>query len=317
MASDPRWVRLTQRVRTSPVIGPVLRSIESALGPLDRRHDHHRNSQPIDLDELARHCPPSDEAPIVILGVGWRSGTTMLQRLVVSGGAALVWGEPWHRCRPVRTLADQARAVSPAWLDHLPDVDPDADDVGEAWIANLFPDLSHLLGAHQQYLLRLLRDPAHAAGYERWGLKEVRLDGDDLRYLRMLFPRAKVVIVHRDPRDAWASYRAMGYRAYRQWPDRRVDTVGRFARSWAELATSLGDAATGCDALVVRYDRLQDPATIDELAAHLGIAIGREVVDQRIGSAESEAAFATAPPRHELRVIDRLAGPAMARLGYA
>jgi hypothetical protein len=312
MAAVPRWVRLARRARTSSIVGPLVRATEGVLGPLDRTYEHRLTTRSVGLDELARHCPPSEESPIVILGVGWRSGTTLLQRLVVAGGDALVWGEPWHRCKPVRTLAEQGRAVSPDWLGHLPDVGPGDGDLGGAWIANMFPDLSHLLGAQQQYLLRLLRDPAHAAGYSRWGVKEVRLAGDDLRYLTTLFPRAKVLVVHRDPRHAWASYRATGFHAYRAWPEQRIDTVREFARNWAELATTLPAAAERGDALVLRYEELAEDDTLEAIAEHLRVHLDRSTVERRVGGAGDT------PPlsRHEVRTIDRLAGPALAALGY-
>jgi hypothetical protein len=299
-------------VRSSAVLGRPLRAVEQVVGPLDRRYEHGLATRSVRIDELAPSCPPSEEAPIIILGVGWRSGTTLLQRLVVAGGEALVWGEPWSRSEPVRTLADQVRAVSPDWLDQLPDLSPADEDLGRAWIANLFPDLTDLLGAQQAYLLRLLRDPAHAAGYERWGLKEVRYSGDDLRFLTTLFPRAKVLVVHRDPRDAWASYRAMGFRSHRHWPDDRIDTVRDFARNWNELATTLPAAARCCDAVVLRYDELREADTLARIADHLHVRTDPRVVDERVGAATDVPTLG----RYELRTIDRLAGPAMGELGY-
>lgn len=312
MTTEPRWIRVARRARESRSLGPVMRPVEAMFGRVDRRHFDRLTRRPVDLDELARHCPPSDEAPILLLGTGWRCGSTALQRQLVSTGSVLVWGEPWNRCQPVRTLSDQLGAVSSAWLAQLPDTRADQHELSAAWIANLFPDLADLLGAHQQYLLRLLGEPARAAGYERWGLKEVRLDGTDLRYLMTLFPGARAVIVHRDPRDAWASYRAMGFRSYRRWPDQPVETVRDFARNWTQLARSLTGAADDLGALVVRYDELHTEAVTAAVESHLDIDIDRAARTQRVGGASS----APRPSRLELRTIERTAGELMADLGY-
>lgn len=302
-----------RRARASKTVGPTVRSIEGIVGPADRWYQHELTTRFVGLDQLKAHCPPSDEAPVLILGAGWRSGTTLLQRMIVSTNETLVWGEPWNRSQPTRSLVAQGRAISDEWLGILPSISPQDRDLDHSWIANLFPGIEHLLRAQQRYLLTLFRDPAHAAGYGNWGIKEVRLAGADLRYLTMLFPRSRALVVHRDPRDAWASYRAMGLQSYRRWPGHRVDTVRRFARNWADLATSLSAAAGPCDALVLRYDRLHDEETLAAIEAHVGSTIDRSVVDDHVGGSKNVAALNV----YERRTIQRVAGPVMERLGYA
>ena len=47
------------------------------------------------LDASDKHGGPLDrEAPIFLLATGWRSGSTLLQRILVTDPHVLLWGEP-------------------------------------------------------------------------------------------------------------------------------------------------------------------------------------------------------------------------------
>ena len=86
----------------------------------------------------------SRETPIFIFASGWRAGSTLLQRLVVSGGDALIWGEPWAFCDHVRTLARTLRPLREQdppeefFFDHIQD--HSRTRWQEEWIANLYPE---------------------------------------------------------------------------------------------------------------------------------------------------------------------------------
>src|SRR5262245_48832244 len=54
----------------------------------------------------------STEKPIFILSAGWRSGSTLVQRCVMSGGEAMIWGEPYGPFGLFDALADPIRRLA-------------------------------------------------------------------------------------------------------------------------------------------------------------------------------------------------------------
>ncbi len=46
-----------------------------------------------------------DESPIFIFSSGWRAGSTYLQRLVMSSGKVLIWGEPFDKSDLIQSLS--------------------------------------------------------------------------------------------------------------------------------------------------------------------------------------------------------------------
>src|SRR5688572_31225972 len=58
------------------------------------------------------------EAPIFIFAAGWRSGSTLLQRLLISGGDALIWGEPYSPSDIVGRLTESLRIFSQEFPPH-------------------------------------------------------------------------------------------------------------------------------------------------------------------------------------------------------
>lgn len=64
------------------------------------------------IEQLQQHCPAvieADEpAPIFLLSAGWRSGSTLLQRLIMSDARVLIWGEPYDECGLVQAQIGRA-----------------------------------------------------------------------------------------------------------------------------------------------------------------------------------------------------------------
>ena len=53
--------------------------------------------------------------PVFLLAAGWRSGSTLVQRLLASSGELLMWGEPYDHCGLIRSLAEGVRPFAEAW----------------------------------------------------------------------------------------------------------------------------------------------------------------------------------------------------------
>jgi hypothetical protein len=102
----------------------------------------------------------------------------------------------------------------------------------------------------------LLKHPAEAKGFSRFGLKEVRLQAMEAHFLQWLYPKARFVFLVRNPWDSWKSSKGMGFLL--RWPNVSVDDPNRFARHWRVLTESyLG--WEGGNSLFLRYEDLVAP----------------------------------------------------------
>jgi hypothetical protein len=269
---------------------------------------------------------PESSAPVFVLASAWRSGSTLAQRLLVSTGQVLMWGEPYDHCSLIRRLADSLKPFDDRWPPEPYIVDPNDPPTAEKWIANAYPDPNHLLGAHRAFFDRLFDDPAHEAGYDRWGLKGVRLDGEHARYIRLIYPDARIVFLHRNPYDAFLSYRLLhdirshSYWWYHHWPDEQVATSAHFGTIWARLTGSFLDAADDVGGTVIAYEDIVRGNGIDQLEAATGITIDRSTLENRVGGTGQQRGQWDDADRflrpNELAELQATAGRLARSLGY-
>ena len=171
-----------------------------------------------------------------ILATGWRSGSTLLQRLVVSSGEVLLWGEPYGRAGVIPSMTRMLHAFKPGWPAEgalLGEGDVDHAALAQRWIANLYPEPAALRAGLRAMMDHWLRIPAQERGFERFGLKEVRFSVFDAMVLHWLYPDARFVILVRNPWDAWASMK--GHRWILRWPDQVVSKVDEFVQVWSGI----------------------------------------------------------------------------------
>ncbi len=255
-----------------------------------------------------------DISPIFLLSAGWGSGSTLLQRLIMSGKDALLWGEPFDHAVPIFRLAETIAPISDRWPRdrYFGDLQSSVP-LHDQWIANLVPPVRVLRRAHREFLDTWLGSAARDAGFRRWGLKEVRLTADHARFLKWLFPKAKFVFLYRDVVHSWASCRHV--RWFSVWPGYKVARPSAFAHHWRHLVEGFLHSAKSLDALVVRYEDLKDNAlSLESLAAHLEIeAPDPSVLELRLGARSGRRPPATP---HETAIIRSITDELRAKLGY-
>jgi hypothetical protein len=283
------------------------------------------------LDAIERRfepepLPPGGE-PVFMLASTWRSGSTLVQRLLVSSGELLMWGEPYDRAGLVRRLAESTMAFDEEWPPAPFIVDPANPPSAERWIANAYPAPEDLLAAHRALLDRLFAEPARRYGFRRWGLKEVRIGGEHALYLRRIYPDARFVFLHRNPYDAFLSYRLLheirshSHWWYHRWPDHQVKTATQFGEMWNRLTSSFLEHAKGVGATVIAYEDIVLGSGAERLAGATGIDIDQSVLRNRIGATDQQRGTwegaATSLRVDEIADLRAVAGRLARRLGYA
>lgn len=306
--------------------------LSALMGPAQARAAHRQALARTDglmtgLGTLAQAVtPPGDDpaAPIFLLSAGWRSGSTLLQRLIMSDKNVLIWGEPYDECGLIQHLAATSRAFRPGWprADYFYDGTPIGQLSGN-WVANLFPALEDWRRAHRALFDTLFAQPANSAGAARWGIKEVRLTAEHCHYLRWLYPNAKFLFLYRHPLDAYRSYCSFGRNWYDTYPDRPVFTPRAFGRHWRGLMDGYLAEGKKLGALLVRYeDLISDAATVERVEAYLGIAIDHGILKRKVRNS-GNVKDNPAEKRPEVKIsaletwlLRREVMPTASRLGY-
>lgn len=217
------------------------------------------------VESVIREPPaPSDEEPVFLASVGWRSGSTLMQRVLMTDPEVMVWGEPLSHLLYLNRLTEMLFGFTPIWpeqnhwISHLGEFDRTRD-----WMAMVAPDAGHLKGAYRAFIDRWLGEPARQRGFSRWGVKHVRWSGEEAIALRWLYPKAKFILMVRHPVSAYKSMKDIGFVPGEigfmlDWPDRWVADLDAYAAYWNQLAVSWSEARKYVDVTVVRYEDLVD-----------------------------------------------------------
>lgn len=257
------------------------------------------------------------ESPIFLLSTGWRSGSTLMQRLLVTDPQVMLWGEPMGEMALVSHIAQMLTRLST-----FPDIRERCDDSNQifealptSWIATLYPPRGDFRMGIRALFDRWLAEPARRLGFTRWGFKEVRLGAAEAILLHWLYPKAKFVLLTRNPYDCYRSLSDSGWHhIYYARPDVRVDFAAGLAAHWNRLALGFVELPEQFPAYWIRYeDLVSGKVNFRNLESWLGIRLGEE-------TALSAYVGATAR-RHRLGWSERLiisheAAAGIKALGY-
>jgi Sulfotransferase family len=277
------------------------------------------------LADIVRRWPEqvgtSNARPIFIFAAGWRSGSTLVQRMLTSVDDIMIWGEAYSRSQLAGTLLNQFCAIT---MDYPPEhyvAHAFEGELDDQWIANIYPSFDHLIRAHRAFFTELFAVPAQAMGRPRWGFKEVRLTSEHALYLKLLYPAAKFVFVYRNPVEAYLSFHNHIKADYAPWPDRPIVSARDFGALWCEMVADFSDNHKAVDGMLIRYEELlRDPSVHRQLCDYVEVDI-RPVAtfDILAGRARrirlGKRARGSVPGR-DVAILKRQVAPLLARLGH-
>lgn len=256
--------------------------------------------------------------PIFILASGWRTGSTLLQRILVTDPKLLMWGEPLGELGVVSQITNML-AQEPTFsrlakrtLDRHP---PEAP-LATSWIANLCPPGKDLRLALRTLFDRWLGVPALEKGFERWGFKEVRLGAAEAMVLHWLYPRAKFLLLTRRPFECYLSLSdARWNQLYYRRPDVQVDSPARFARFWNNVVLSWSILPADFPCFRIKYeDLVSGHFDFRWIESWLGVRIAEDIaLSDVVGSTSKRPRLAW----HERFIISRAASKGMRAVGYS
>ena len=207
-------------------------------------------------------------APVFIFAASARTGSTLLQRIVLASSEVFVWGEP--------RFLGQAQKLHGRMMEIA---DIPGQEVGilnavapGAWIPTSFPGKERVRAALAGMFLDLYWNEAKAAGYKRWGFKEVRAGAvKAARFMHELFPESRFLFLVRQPMDTYLSIRNKKFFQEYKEPYAPADI-------WAENAAGFLDviSANTLPGILVRFEDLVGDAalraeTLRKICAHLRI----------------------------------------------
>ncbi|MDB4223181.1 sulfotransferase [Granulosicoccus sp.] len=254
-----------------------------------------------------------EDSPIFVLSAGWGAGSTLVQRLIISSGEALIWGEPLDHAAPIQRLAETVAPLREDWppeAHYVSDYSP--LELSKSWIANMIPDISRFRCAHKEFLTLWLNHD-HGSSYHRWGLKEVRLTIDHAKYLKWLYPKAKFVFLYRDLYSSYLSCRNDPWTSV--WPNYKATPIVAFAHHWRYLLGGFVERHQEVDGILVKYEDLcNGDYPLAALQEYLGLSsIDTGLLEKKVGGRSANRHPLIYP---EKLILDGIAGDLRKKLGY-
>lgn len=259
--------------------------------------------------------------PVFVFSAGWRSGSTMIQRLIASSYEIMMWGEAGGALDSFEdALVRYEQMLGAGGKRFRHGFGGNGADQYEAfikagkegenkWIACMNPGLEHIKQSLRELLYAIYARPAMEDGYGRWGVKEVQSGLGAAVFLRELFPEAKFVFLVRNPYDAMLSIKR------RNWMDMagERDPLGFYMHHWSRLALEFKQVDFGFH---VKYeDIISNAGVVDEMVRYLEL----ENIDNSFTArsrADWKASNAQQLSLYERMRIRKACGEAISRYGY-
>lgn len=272
------------------------------------------------LSALDSNAPvePDSDAPIFLFSTGMRTGSTLLQRILVTDSRLLLWGEPMGEMSVISSVARMiAGGMSKSFLASWQrQPEPSLPCLAKSWIALMNPSVGNFRRALRNLFQTWLAQPARQHGFARWGFKEVRLDATDAVLLRWLYPSAKFLLITRHPFDCYRSFADAGSPGhFVSHPETAINSAASLAGEWNRIAMSWSELPVGFPSMLIKYeDLVRGNFDFRALESWLGLKINEaEGLSEKVG----RTAFRARLHPYERWIVSREAASGMSALGYS
>lgn len=217
-------------------------------------------------------------SPIFLFTTGWRTGSTMLQRLLISSNEALIWGESGGALNDfehayqayVQMTGDGSQYYKAGFggngeKQYKMFLDTVKSERANNWIASLNPPIADIAEQFKCSINNLYAKTVNDLGYGRWGIKDVLANNETAIWLKKLYPDAKFIFLFRHPYDCMLSIKR------REWMDKKniSDPLSFYANHWLNQAKGFRELDFG---FKVKYESLlNDKNTFEELKKYVDI----------------------------------------------
>ena len=227
------------------------------------------------------------DSPVFLFSASWRTGSTLVQRLLNTTPELIIWGEPQMLIFVRRAFEAASRGFeSVEWARDKAKGQP----LHDLWVPTIRPAADNVLPAFRKLFEHLYAKPSLEQGYRRWGFKEVRREAvDNAIMLKTLYPQAKFVFLYRHPFDTYASLKRTDF--HRTFNDPLKPML-----IWAEnYSAFFSERALEVDPFHISYEQITSTRTsahpkLQALLEHVGIRrtnLIDDVLDRKLGSTSS------------------------------
>ncbi|MFZ4814344.1 MAG: sulfotransferase [Phototrophicaceae bacterium] len=140
--------------------------------------------------------------PILLLASGQRTGSTLLQRFLLSHPRMMIWGEHDGVLGAMLQRYERLYEWDGMFAHHLESFQASGYN---NFIPNLTPPLETIQAGFRAMVEALYQQPALAMGRDLWGFKEVLYDAEAALRFRALYPGLRVIYITRHPFGAFTS----------------------------------------------------------------------------------------------------------------
>jgi len=134
--------------------------------------------------------------PIFVFSAGWRSGSTMLQRLLVNTGDVLMWGESGGALNHLRMAYESYEQMLGSGdvkfrsgyggngEQQFDDWKDSSSKKSEFWIACMNPHIKTFQESFKGFMENSYARDAQELSFSYWGIKDVLADLDTAKWLK-------------------------------------------------------------------------------------------------------------------------------------
>lgn len=243
--------------------------------------------------------------PVFVFAVCWRTGSTLLQRVLNTSDDLMIWGEPGYLDLMKRIHVMLTRQKdSQKWMWES----IQKNGISNAWIPNLMPPEETTLDACRTFFNILYSASASDLKPQarHWGFKEVRKDAvQNAHFLHQLFPDARFIFHFREPVSCFESIVASPFCKHFADPMEPMKIYRQNLRDVLQLQEN----PPGYSYMILRHEDLTGPDSakvIDRLFEYIGVerplAADDIISGKKLGGSVNKSGLSDAL-RQELSVL--------------